>query len=79
MMYVRYRGLRHQFAYYDCMGAAQNGRRGCFSVRARNVNGAVSQALLSMVSAATAAGSRRQGRKSTGKTGFFIKVSYAQA
>jgi hypothetical protein len=47
MMYVRYRGLRHQFAYYDCMGAAQDGRRGCLSVGARNVDGAVSQALLS--------------------------------
>lgn len=47
MMYVRYRGLRHQFAYYDCMGAAQDGRRGCFSLGARNVDGAVSQALLS--------------------------------
>jgi hypothetical protein len=47
MMYVRYRGLRHQFAYYDCMGAAQDGRRGCLSVGARNVDGVVSQALLS--------------------------------
>ena len=47
MMYIRYRGRRHQFAYYDCMGAAQEGRRGCFSVGARNVDGAVSQALLS--------------------------------
>jgi hypothetical protein len=47
MMYVRYRGLRHQFAYYDCMGAAQEGRRGCLSVGARNVDGAVSQTLLS--------------------------------
>ena len=47
MMYIRYRGLRHQFAYYDCMGAAQDGRRGCLSVGARNVDGAVSQALLS--------------------------------
>jgi DNA invertase Pin-like site-specific DNA recombinase len=47
MMYVRYRGLRHQFAYYDCMGAAQDGRRGCLSVGARNVDAAVSQALLS--------------------------------
>ena len=47
MMYVRYRGLRHQSAYYDCMGATQDGRRGCLSVGARNVDGAVSQALLS--------------------------------
>jgi DNA invertase Pin-like site-specific DNA recombinase len=47
MMYVRYQGLRHQFANYDCMGAAQEGRRGCLSVGARNVDGAVSQALLS--------------------------------
>lgn len=47
MMYIRYRGLRSQFAYYDCMGAAQEGRPGCFSVGARNVDGAVSQALLS--------------------------------
>lgn len=47
MMYIRYRGLRHQFAYYDCMGAAQDGRKGCLSVGARNVDGAVSQALLS--------------------------------
>ena len=46
MMYVRYRGLHHQFAYYDCMGAAQDGRRGCLSVGARYVDGAVSQALL---------------------------------
>ncbi len=46
MMYVRYRGLHHQFAYYDCMGAAQDGRRGCLSVGARHVDGAVSQALL---------------------------------
>lgn len=47
MMYIRYQGLRHQFVYYDCMGAAQDGRRGCLSVGARNVDGAVSQALLS--------------------------------
>jgi len=47
MMYVRYRGLHHQFAYYDCMGAAQEGRRGCLSVGAGNVDGAVSQTLLS--------------------------------
>ena len=47
MMYIRYQGLHHQFAYYDCMGAAQDGRRGCLSVGARNVDGAVSQALLS--------------------------------
>jgi DNA invertase Pin-like site-specific DNA recombinase len=47
MMYVRYQGLRHQLACYDCMGAAQEGRRGCLSVGARNVDGAVSQALLS--------------------------------
>jgi DNA invertase Pin-like site-specific DNA recombinase len=47
MMYIRYRGRRHQFAYYDCMGAVQEGRRGCLSVGARNVDGAVSQALLS--------------------------------
>ena len=46
MMYIRYRGLHHQFAYYDCMGAAQDGRRGCLSVGARYVDGAVSQALL---------------------------------
>ena len=46
MMYIRYRGLHHQFAYYDCMGAAQDGRRGCLSVGARHVDGAVSQALL---------------------------------
>lgn len=46
MMYIRYRGLHHQFAYYDCMGTAQDGRRGCLSVGARNVDGAVSQALL---------------------------------
>lgn len=47
MMYIRYQGLHHQFAYYECMGAAQEGRRGCLSVGARNVDGAVSQALLS--------------------------------
>lgn len=47
MMYIRYRGRRHQLAYYDCMGAVQEGRRGCLSVGARNVDGAVSQALLS--------------------------------
>jgi DNA invertase Pin-like site-specific DNA recombinase len=47
MMYIRYSGLRHQFAYYDCLGAAQQGRRGCLSVAAKNVDGAVSQALLS--------------------------------
>ena len=47
MMYIRYRGRRHQFAYYDCMGVVQEGRRGCLSVGARNVDGAVSQALLS--------------------------------
>lgn len=47
MMYVRYRGLHHQFAYYDCMGAAQEGRRGCLSVGAGNVDSAVSQTLLS--------------------------------
>jgi DNA invertase Pin-like site-specific DNA recombinase len=47
MMYIRYQGLHHQFAYYECMGAAQEGRRGCLSVGARNIDGAVSQALLS--------------------------------
>jgi DNA invertase Pin-like site-specific DNA recombinase len=47
MMYIRYSGLSHQFAYYDCMGAAQEGRRGCISVAAKNVDDAVSQALLS--------------------------------
>ena len=47
MMYIRYSGLSHQFAYYDCMGAAQQGRRGCISMAAKNVDGAVSQALLS--------------------------------
>ena len=47
MMYIRYSGLRHPFAYYDCLGAAQQGRRGCLSVAAKNVDGAVSQALLS--------------------------------
>jgi hypothetical protein len=47
MMYVRYQGLRHQLASYECMGAAQEGRKGCLSVGARNVDGAVSQALLS--------------------------------
>jgi DNA invertase Pin-like site-specific DNA recombinase len=47
MMYIRYQGLHHQFAYYECMGAAQEGRRGCLSVGARNVDAAVSQALLS--------------------------------
>jgi uncharacterized membrane protein len=46
MMYIRYSGLHHQFAYYDCMGAVQQGRRGCISVAAKNVDGAVSQALL---------------------------------
>jgi DNA invertase Pin-like site-specific DNA recombinase len=46
MMYVRYSGLGRQFAYYDCMGAMQDGRRGCLAVGARNVDGAVSQALL---------------------------------
>jgi len=45
MMYVRYSGRRHQFAYYDCMGAVQQGRRGCISVAAKNVDEAVSQAL----------------------------------
>jgi len=47
MMYIRYSGLSRQFAYYDCMGAAQEGRRGCISVAAKNVDDAVSQALLS--------------------------------
>jgi len=47
MMHVRYQGRHHQFAYYDCMGAAQEGRRGCLPAAARNVDGAVSQELLS--------------------------------
>lgn len=47
MMYVRYSGLRQRFVYYECMGAAQEGRRGCLSVGAKNVDEAVSQALLS--------------------------------
>ena len=47
MMYIRYGGRSHQFAYYDCMGAVQQGRPGCISVAAKNVDGAVSQALLS--------------------------------
>jgi len=47
IMYMRYRGLRHQFAYYECPGAAQEGKRGCLSIGARNVDGAVSHALLS--------------------------------
>ena len=47
MMYIRYGGRRHQFTYYDCMGAVQQGRRGCISVAAKNVDGAVSEALLS--------------------------------
>jgi DNA invertase Pin-like site-specific DNA recombinase len=46
MMYIRYNGRRHQFAYYECMGAIQHGRRGCLSVAARNVDAAVSEALL---------------------------------
>ena len=46
MMYIHYQGLRHQVAQYDCMGDAQEGRRRCLSVGARNVDGAVSQALL---------------------------------
>jgi len=46
MMYIRYSGLQHQFAYYDCMGAVQQGQRGCLSVAAKNVDGVVSQALL---------------------------------
>jgi hypothetical protein len=46
MMYIRYQGLRHQLAQYDCMGAPQEGRQRCLSVGARNVDGAVSQALL---------------------------------
>lgn len=47
MMYIRYNGRVHQFAYYECMGAMQQGRRGCMSVAAKNVDDAVSQALLS--------------------------------
>ena len=47
MMYIRYSGRINQFAYYDCMGAMQEGRRGCLSVAAKNVDDAVSQALLS--------------------------------
>ena len=47
MMYIRYGGRSHPFTYYDCMGAVQQGRRGCLSVAAKNVEGAVSEALLS--------------------------------
>lgn len=47
MMYIRYSGRVNQFAYYECMGAMQQGRRGCMSVAAKNVDDAVSQALLS--------------------------------
>lgn len=50
MMYIRYGGIHRQFTYYDCMGSIQEGRRGCLSVAARNVDGAVSQALLSALS-----------------------------
>jgi DNA invertase Pin-like site-specific DNA recombinase len=46
MMYIRYQGFHHQVAYYECRGAAQDGRRGCLSVGAKNVDRAVSQALL---------------------------------
>ena len=49
MMYIRYSGRINQFAYYDCMGAIQQGRRGCISVAAKNVDDAVSQALLSVI------------------------------
>ncbi len=47
LMYIRYGGRHHQFSYYDCVGSIQEGRRGCLSVAAKNVDGAVSQALLS--------------------------------
>jgi DNA invertase Pin-like site-specific DNA recombinase len=47
MMYIRYSGRLNQFAYYECMGAMQQGRRGCMSVAAKSVDDAVSQALLS--------------------------------
>lgn len=46
MMYIHYQGLRHQVAQYDCVGVPQEGRQRCLSVGARNVDAAVSQALL---------------------------------
>jgi len=47
MMYIRYSGRCRQFTYYDCTGAVQQGRQGCLTVAAKNVDAAVSEALLS--------------------------------
>jgi DNA invertase Pin-like site-specific DNA recombinase len=51
-MYIRYRGRRQRFCYYECMGAIQNGRRGCLTVAAAGIDKAVSDALLEAISPA---------------------------